>query len=79
MRLILVKCLLLVVVLVFVNECVAGGRIDSLMFAAKYDRVNKMKKLLAKGADVNARNETGSTVLMQAAVSIVRREMIIWS
>lgn len=45
----------------------AAGTVDALMFAARDNNVDLIKKLLAAGADVNGRNVRGSTPLMWAA------------
>ena len=42
---------------------------DELFFAVNTNDFNSVKKLAAKGVDVNARDEGGSTPLMRAAVN----------
>lgn len=44
-----------------------------LMIAAYYDHINIMKKLLAYGADINARDKTGINALFYVFIGIVKR------
>lgn len=54
-----VQLLLFLLVLTFATQCVYGDNVEKLLFAATHGSTKKVKKLLAKGVDVNARNERG--------------------
>ena len=57
-------------VLLAPTSALARDNTTSLIEAARKGEVHTVKKLLAKGADVNAKDQSGRTALMEAALSV---------
>ena len=73
----MIKNLLLIFMLSIAQIQIAWADYDSdLIYAAKDGDLNKVKSLISKGADVNAKNKYGYTALNKAKTSEIRQFLI---